>query len=67
MIPIFMPSPAVASVGPQTVGAPISCGVRLSSAWYVTLGQTVAPGIAAQRRELRGAERRRRSRSATTP
>ena len=38
MIPIFIPFPAVASVGPQTVGAPISCGVRSRSAWYVTDG-----------------------------
>ena len=45
MIPIFTPSPEVASVGPHTVVAPISCGVLLRSAWYVTLGHTVAPGI----------------------
>ena len=44
MIPIFMPLPAVASVGPQSAGAPISCGDRLRSEWYVTDGQTVAPG-----------------------
>ena len=50
MIPIFIPLPAVESVGPQTVGAPISFGVRSSCSWYVTLGQTVAPGI-----ELSGA------------
>src|SRR5581483_6057511 len=33
MIPILMPFPAVASVGPQTVGAPISFGVRSSCSW----------------------------------
>ena len=37
--------PAVASVGPHTVGAEISFGERSRSEWYVTLGQTVAPGI----------------------
>jgi hypothetical protein len=45
MIPIFIPLPAVASVGPHTVGAEISFGVRSRSEWYVTLGQTVAPAI----------------------
>jgi hypothetical protein len=49
MIPILMPWPAVASVDPQMVGAPMSFGVRSRSAWYVTLGQTVAPGIASRR------------------
>ena len=49
MIPIFIPFPAVASVGPQTVGAPISCGVRSRSSWYVTDGQTVAPVMALSR------------------
>src|SRR5262249_21156271 len=49
MIPILIPSPAVASVEPQTVGAPISFGVRSSCSWYVTLGQTVAPGISDRR------------------
>ncbi len=28
MIPILIPWPAVASVGPQTCGAPIVCGLR---------------------------------------
>jgi hypothetical protein len=32
--PDLIPSPAVASVGPHTLGAPISCGVRSSSSWY---------------------------------
>src|SRR6476646_324404 len=45
MIPILTPSPAKASVGPHTVVAPIRPGVRLRSAWYVTLGHTVAPGM----------------------
>ena len=31
MIPIFMPCPAVASVGPQMVVAPISCGGRTAA------------------------------------
>src|SRR3954451_10216367 len=31
--PILIPWPEVASVGPQTWGAPISCGVRSRSAW----------------------------------
>ena len=45
MIPIFIPCPAVASVGPQTCGAPMIPGVLSSSGWYVTLGQTCAtPG-----------------------
>jgi hypothetical protein len=30
MIPIFMPSPAVESVGPQTCGAPITAGLLKS-------------------------------------
>src|SRR6266536_488549 len=48
MIPIFIPWPAFASVGPQTVGAPISCGVRSRAAWYVALGHTLAtPGTRA--------------------
>jgi hypothetical protein len=30
MIAIFIPWPAFASVGPQSVGAPICCGLRSS-------------------------------------
>src|SRR5438874_8177202 len=50
MIPIFIPSPAVPRVGPQSVVAPISRGVRSRDGWYVTVGQTLAtPGTAASR------------------
>ncbi len=49
MIPIFIPWPAVASVEPQTVGAPMSCGVLSRRLWYVTLGQTVTPRMASRR------------------
>src|SRR5579885_2860819 len=55
MIPIRMPCPAVARDAPQSEGAPMSCGPSLSKLWYVTEGQTVAPGIADSRdRSARG-------------
>jgi hypothetical protein len=41
MIPIFIPFPALESVGPQIAVAPISDGERSRRLWYVTLGQTV--------------------------
>src|SRR5437868_9004765 len=49
MIPIFIPSPAVASDAPHTAGAWINCGPELRRLWYVTDGQTVAPGMRPRR------------------
>src|SRR5947207_1785047 len=75
MIPIFRPWPAVARLGPHRVGAPISLGDRFSSvavvvvcvvvrsAWYVTVGQTVAPGSVWSRASARGSTERRKRRA----
>jgi hypothetical protein len=50
MIPIFIPWPEVANVGPQTLGALISLTLRSSNGRYLTLGQTLAtPGTDARR------------------
>src|SRR5579872_4050542 len=49
MTPILIPWPAVARFEPQTLGAPISCGPVLRRLWYVTDGQTVAPGMEERR------------------
>src|SRR3954447_5746580 len=40
MTPIFIPWPAVASVGPHSAGAPISCGERASDGRHLRGGQT---------------------------
>ena len=78
MIPIFSPCPAFVRLGPHTSVAPRSCGGRLSGPvcaavgvgrpreWYVTLGQTVAPGIAL-RRESCDAGRRTETPLSATP
>ena len=48
-IPIFIPCPAVPSVGPQRLGALISLTLRSSSGRYLTLGHTFAtPGTEAE-------------------
>src|SRR5712691_13044924 len=55
MIPIFMPWPAVASVGPQSAGAPISWGVRSRVVWKIAVGQTFStPAMRASVAILRG-------------